>query len=270
MFDEMLKQAANLKGMPATTNNSLPFLDLREGSRRIRLLPDPANPQLPLMGPVVLEAWMTFKRNDKEIRRPVFVDEQTRSLLPPQIAEGVKLQAFINVYDKTLVVRRENGVIYPNSMNQYVVEGKEIAERPTRRNEVVVLKGSVSQRGGRGLFNDLDDLSRTTFDEETGALIPLSTVDLQIRTVGQGLLTKRTITVHAADRTVLDPEAYARVYDLFAYCKPWPVQAVKALLAGEEYDTVVKDYRIPLAPNMQALEAPQASPAKAEVADELF
>jgi hypothetical protein len=276
MFDEMLKAAANLKGVSATgSGGALPFLDLREGSRRIRLLPNPANPEQPMMGPVVLEAWVTLKRGEKEIRRPIFVDESTRKLLPAAVAESVKLQAFINVFDKTLVVRRENGVVYPNAVNQYVVEGKELSERPARRNEIVVLKGSVSQRGGRGLFNDLDDLSRTTFDEDTGKLIPLSTVDLQIKTVGQGLLTKRTITVHSADRNPLPENALdAGVYDLYTYCKPWPADAVRAVVAGEDYDTIVKEYSIPVVPLLQPIARPAAVQAavvgQVVVADELF
>jgi len=273
MFDAMLKQAEDLRGAGSAVGGSLPFLDLREGSRRIRLLPSLGVPEMPRMGPVVLEAWLTLKRGDKEIRRPVFVNERTRQLLPPAVAESVKLQAFINVFDKTFVVRRENGVIYPNAMNQYVVEGKQLTESPERRNEVVVLKGSVSQRGGRGLFNDLDDLSRTTFDEETGNLIPLSMVDLQIKTAGQGLLTRRTITVYAADRTPL-PEAvvYGQYYDLFEYCKPWPAEALSAVLAGGDYDAVVKEHGILTAPTLIAAAKPGAAAAvvKAVAVDELF
>ena len=92
MFDVMLKQAEDLRGAGSAVGGSLPFLDLREGSRRIRLLPSVGVPEMPRMGPVVLEAWLTLKRGDKEIRRPVFVNERTRQLLPPAVAESVKLQ----------------------------------------------------------------------------------------------------------------------------------------------------------------------------------
>ena len=120
-FGSMMKSA---KGAETATNggNRMPnvFLDVKEGKRTFRFIPDLSNPGEPLQGEIVLSLWMPVKRDGIMVERRVFIDDAGRRILPETIREKIKNRFFLNVYDRTRVVKLEDGsVIYPNPKNEY-------------------------------------------------------------------------------------------------------------------------------------------------------
>ena len=97
-------------------------------------------------------------------------------------------------------------------------------------------------------MNDIDDLSKTLFDEEGTKLIPITEVDIEMVTRGTGMATTRT--VHPGMNREPFPKGALELptYDLKSFTKPWPVPALKALLDGAEYSEVMKNFNLVVVP----------------------
>jgi hypothetical protein len=260
-FGNMMKSAMS-SDTTSNGGNRMPnvFLDVKEGKRTFRFIPDVNNPGEPLQGEIVMSLWMPVKRDGIMVERRVFIDDSARRVLPDTIREKIKNRFFLNVYDRTRVIKMADGsVVYPNPKNEFWKKdgdrNAQIADiRPEPNNAIMVLEGSVSFRTDRrgGLLNDIDDLSKTLFDEEGTKLIPITEVDIEMVTRGTGMATTRT--VHPGMNREPFPKSALElpVYDLKAFTKPWPVQAIKALLDGAEYNEVLKNYNLVIVPQLSS------------------
>jgi hypothetical protein len=249
------------------------FLDVREGKRTFRFIPDPKNPGEPLQGEIVLSVWMPVMKDGKLVERRVFIDEAGRKLLneadkaagrdgDTAWASKIKRRFFLNVYDRTRVVKLADGnMVYPNLKNEYWQKGQDgkvsqVAGQAEPNNTVMVLEGSVSLRADRrgGLLNDLDDLSKMIYDDSGTKLVPITQVDIEMVTKGTGLATTRT--VHPGmnrEKFPVDP-ATLSIYDIKGFTKAWPVDALGALIHGSEYGEVIKNFGLLMVPQVMSAE----------------
>jgi hypothetical protein len=261
-------------------NGKNPFIDVREGKRVVRFLPDPAQPNEPLLGQTVLSVWMTVKKGEADVMRRIFVDYSARSVLPKQYNEAIRRRFFMNVLDKSMVVKLDDGsLIYGNNQNQFMVsQNGELVpvtdRKPARNMQIMVLEGSVSSGQGRnGLLNEIEELSKSVFDEDTNELIPITKVDIELVTRGKGLNTNRAVYV-GANRDAIPAEVLKMpLYDIDSFAKPFPVDAIKDLLKGSDYTEVLKAYNLTAMPKLieraETGTRPVVStePAKAPVAE---
>jgi|694.fasta_scaffold07428_11 hypothetical protein len=238
-------------------NGKNPFIDVREGKRVVRFLPDPAQPNEPLLGQTVLSVWMTVKKGEADVMRRIFVDYSARSVLPKQYNEAIRRRFFMNVLDKSMVVKLDDGsMIYGNNQNQFMVsQSGELVpvtdRKPARNMQIMVLEGSVSSGQGRnGLLNEIEELSKSVFDEDTNELVPITKVDIELVTRGKGLNTNRAVYV-GANRDPIPAEILKLpLYDIDMFAKAFPTDAIKDLLKGMDYSEVLKAYEISAMPRL--------------------
>lgn len=252
-FGKMIQEAQQAS-VSAGSAKSM-FLDLHEGVRIIRFLPDPVNPLEPLLGPTVLHVWLKVMRGGVEVQRRIFVDNETRRLLPESVQESVRRRFFINVYDKSKVVKLEDGsTVYANLQNQFIQvnkgEARVMTDPPALNNSVVILEASVSGgQGAGGMLNDMESLAMSALDADNN-LIPITQIDFQITTRGKGLQTKRHVYL-GTNRDPLAQSVYdLPVFDLANFAKPYPAAAIRDLIKGEDYGEVVKAYNVTVMPQL--------------------
>jgi len=272
-----------------SSNGKNPFIDVREGKRVIRFLPDPQNTSEPLLGQTVLSVWITAKKGEVDVMRRIFLDYSARSLLPKQYNDGVRRRFFMNVLDKSMVVKLDDGsLIYGNNQNQYLTSQSGevvpvIGKKPERNMQVQVLEGSVSSGQGRnGLLNEIEELSKSVFDDDTNELIPITMVDIEIVTRGKGLNTNRAVYVGANRDPIPSDVLSLPMYDIEGYAKPFPPDAIKDLLKGMDYTEVLRAYNITAMPRLletsknvadvvkSAIDSPKSKTASVPSADTLF
>lgn len=261
-FGKMLNNAVT-GASSGGSNNRMPnvFLDVREGKRTFRFIPDPNNPQEPLQGEIVLSLWMPVKRADVMQERRIFIDDASRKLIPEALKEKIKRRFFLNVYDRTRVIKLEDGtILYPNLHNAYFQKNSMTQKteqvsglQPKPNNSVMVLEGSVSlsatsTRGG--LLNEIDALSRTIYNDDGTTLIPITSVDIEMVTRGTGLATARSVHPGMNREPFPVEPSTLQVYDLANYTRPYPAQAIQALLNGADYGDIIKEYNIPMMPQL--------------------
>lgn len=293
-FGNMLKSASmNEESSSNVSGNRMPnvFLDLKDGKRTLRFIPDKNNPGEPLPGEIVYSVWMPVLKDGQMVSRRVFVDDAGRKALndadraagregDKAYAYGIKPKFFMNVFDRTRVIKLPDGtIVYPNTKNEYWVKvdkgQRQITDiRPEPNNAIMILEGSVSLRsGGRntGLLNELDDLSKTIYNDDGDKLLPITEVDIE-------LITKTGATWRDTSRQVrpgFNREPFPEMalslplYDLKAFTKPWPVEAINALLKGNDYAEVIKQHGLTVMPQLaQPSSAPTATASSDD--DEIF
>lgn len=260
-FGKMLNSAVSESANNGQSRMPNVFLDVREGKRTFRFIPDPANPREPLQGEIVLSLWLPVKRGDATVERRIFINDAMRKMIPENLQEKIKRRFFLNVYDRTRVVKLEDGtIVYPNLQNQYFAKdstGKTSQltnVTPKPNNTVMVLEGSVSFRqvaGRGGLLNELDDLSKTIYDDDGTSLIPITNVDIEMVTRGTGLSTTRSVHPGMNREPFPVPSESLQVYNLSAYTKAYPEDALKALLSGTDYNDVIRAYGLQIMPQLK-------------------
>lgn len=264
-FGNMMQNAMN--GISNGESRSLPnvFLDVRAGKRTFRCLPDPKDATLPMQGSIVLSVWIPVAKDGVTVERRIFIDDAGRQALPEEIRENIKRRFFLNVYDKTRVVKLPDGsILYPNLAMQYFKRSAGVITqvtdvRPEPNNAIMVLEGSVSLRpnaGRSGLLNELDTLSKTLWSADGNSLIPLPNVDIEMVTEGTGLSTTRKV-YPGINQEPLSPEALKLpVYNLDEFTKPYPPEMIQELLAKVDYAEVMKRYNRPSVPSLVNLNQP--------------
>ena len=255
-FSKMIQSIPTYSSPNAASQSSV-FINTREGKRVIRFLPDPMNPSEPMVGPTVLSVWMPVSKNGQLVQRRIFVDSWTRGVLPTKVNEAVRCRFFMNVLDKSMIVKLENGsVVYANNQNQFIttVDGqtKTLTDyRPERHMAIQVLEGSVSSGEGRnGMLNDIEELSKTIFDDETNKLIQITAVDIEIITRGKEIKTTRSVHVGVNRDPIPENLLSAPRFDLTKFARPFPMDAVKDLVKGADYAEVCKAYNIEVMPKL--------------------
>jgi hypothetical protein len=256
--------------------------EVKGGPRKIRLLPElRADGTLNLLAteteyrflevwmPVMVDGTMKPRRIILDYQNPwknpywLLVAEPTEYKSPQRKAQRHKFAT--NVIDLTPVLTDENGrYVYPDEKGVYRLsaQGKfvdVVKGTPTPLNKVRILESSAGDKGGRHFLQSLIDSVEDLQDSDMNPRQPHE-ADLLIKVTGIDIDTRRA--VRATSNFAPLPEAllYAPRYDLASWTKPWHDDAVKALIAGADFNEVVEAFNIKLYPELATVEETPVAP----------
>lgn len=238
----------NFAGGSDLPKDPWPFMDMGQGKRVFRLLPamdDSTNPEEEV---AALSLWVPVVQAGQARNRRVFIDPDTRSAIAainPELAKRAQRRFFINVFDRTPVVKVEHYVIYPDPERKYYKGFKDnrtpVDGKPAPNNAIVILEGSLG--GEKSLMAEILSL-RGDVQDSDGNVLPLTAFDIELTTRGEKL-DKVTKAYAGINREPLPQDVLtAPRYDLRSYARPWPKDAVLALLDGADYDETISKYNI--------------------------
>jgi hypothetical protein len=155
----------------------------------------------------------------------------------------------INVWDRTKVLFGPSGeIVYPNEKDKYflTIDGKrvEITGTPTPLNKVRVFESSAGKEGGKHvlqqLMNYVGAISHPTDEDEVK--LHLHEFDLAVKITGEGTDTVRTIQPGNNFTPITEEMYLAPRYNLEDWAKPWPHDALDALLDSEDFSEVMERF----------------------------
>lgn len=266
--------------------------EVKGGSRRIRLLPE-----LDTDGKLVvgddgkintetesrfLEVWLNVMIDGSIKPRRVILDwrnpwdnpywrlvaDPTEKGSPERKAQRQKFA--INVVDLTPVITDENDrYVYPdeNGVYRLSAQGKfvDVADgKPAPLRKVRILEQSAGNKGGKHFLQQLISAVAGLEDGNMEQRQPHE-VDLLIKIEGIDVDTTRSLRPTANFNPLPDELIYAPRYDLEAWTRPWPDDAVEALINGADFNEVVEQWNITLFPELkEAIEPVEEAPTKAK------
>lgn len=233
----------------AIVRDPWPFMDMGQGKRVFRLLPDPdGDVNTPADEVVAYSLWLpTVRRGDNVKSVRVFTDWSIKASLPEELAKKVQKRFFINVYDRTPVIRQESYVLYPDHDRKYWKGTKanrtEVTEKPAPNNSIMILEGSLG--GNKSLMAEIMSLYGDVQNND-GDVLPMTAFDIELSTRGTQL-DKVTKAFGGINREPLTQKIITLPrYDLVSWTRAWPNDAILEILGGADFDEVVKNYGIQL------------------------
>ena len=171
---------------------------------------------------------------------------------------------YVNVLDRSLVLKDEDGKVlweetYLTKDGEVKDEYKQYGE-PSPNNLVMILEQSSGKVGvgANHFYQNLLDAGKTLKNRK-GKPIPITACDLRI----VGIKTDKTF----AGFPVIKRQVYPGIdqdevpdmplYDIYSWAKPWPYAAIQAILDGEVYADVIKEYGIQMFPQKEGKETPE-------------
>lgn len=239
------------------------------GRRTIRLLPVVSGGELVLSNgkPFLeqeysyLEVWLEVNIDGKKQNRTIKLDPDkpwdnpywklVASLEDPGSPKRRQpKKVAMNVWNRTKVIKTEHGFVYPNSEGQYLInEFGKLLDKPAEGDEVAadvidVLICPSGMKNGKHMFQQLVN-ALDGYESPDGRLLDGYEFDLQIRISGKGKLVTRTVSAWPNFQKIPDHILFAPRYDLKTWTKPWPDDAVTAVINGADYNEVIKEFNIP-------------------------
>lgn len=226
------------------------------GVRKFRFLPDLKNrdePEIPVKAysmwlPVTINGNLLNGKGEPNKRR-VFFDYGTKQdVIPEYMQTKILSRYFMNVFDLTAVIVADTNpdnadevqLAYPAPDKKYYIGSgkyrKEVTGVAKPNNRIMLLEAPLA------LMNVLLTLPDVNVDDDG---VPLSFLEMTVTaSINVGSDGKDAGAASAAqfkgEKTYWDLPRYN-----LEYFKPYPREAVEALLAGEEYDRVLEEYNIP-------------------------
>lgn len=172
----------------------------------------------------------------------------------------IKWLCALNVYDMTPVIHYEGNIYYPDNskppkyrVQAYIGNGRLVTNpvegEAAPLNKVRILEISTGEPGGKHTFQQLADLASTVEDSD-GLIRRLPEFDLKLTTQGEGIKTIYSIRNTANFKPLSEEVIKLPRYNLHEWLKPWPDDAIVALLDGADFNEVVEEYNITLFPSL--------------------
>ncbi len=253
--------------------------EIREGNKKTGAVlkgPEPAEEVVFLYAwwDVMVDGKMTGRRlmldataDNARFNNPLWKHIQANYEKGDPARKAIKLAFAMNVFDMSPVMRNDKGQLFYQaedgtwSLLAYMNNGKLITDKEvlpanykddefaSPLNAIRILEGSYGERGGKHLFQDFFDLESSVEDSD-GLIRRLPEFDLRLTTTGTGLKTNRSIR-NKNNFKPLDPSVYALpTYDLATWSKGWPDEAIERLIDGEDYNTIVEEYKLVTFPTL--------------------
>lgn len=261
--------------------------EVKGGSRKIRLLPElDANGNVAIGEdgkPIAatesrfLEVWIDVMVDGQMKPRRIILDwrkpfnnpywnliaNPTEKGSPQRKAQRQKFA--INVVDLTPVIQDENGrYVYPDEEGVYRLSAQgqfvDVPEgKPQPLRKVRILEQSAGDAGGKHFLQQLIDAVSQLEDGEGEPRQPHE-VDLLIKVTGIDVETRRSLRPTANFNALSDELIHAPRYNLDEWTKPWPDEAVIALLNSADFNEVVEQFNIKLFPELVTPNTDEVTP----------
>lgn len=275
-FGSAAKKSVSAKKDFKPTDNI--FMDIKRGTRLFRVLGDEIRYKVIWVAKESDGTWVPkfgYNPADRREARPIVVsvfnpatDEWVGNAYDNPLMQWIednfsedeqegmyaKEQFYVNVLDRTPAKLDGDVIYYPDPKNQFPENLKGIPAKVL--NTVKILQGSSGkvrdENGdivGKHLYaNLLRAVESGEVNPDTGNLLMPHEYDLRLVTTGQKTETERKITI-TANREVLDL-SQVKVYDLYSWLKPYPVEFMEEVLSGADWNETVKRYNIKLYPDL--------------------
>jgi len=244
-----------------------PFMSTKAGVRFFQLLPEIGNNAIPQEPVIAFHYWTKVMVGGKEANRRVFVahryenpirQKEIDSGVAEKDAKGAGVRFFLNVWDKTPVIKRDGqSVVYADAKNEYFgytdgaitkLDGK--LKEPN--NAVMILEGSAGKENGKHMFGKLASLDGDVWDAEEKETLPMHMFGLRLKVTGVGTDTDYTFTT-TNDRGLalpVDELATLARYDFSGFAVAWPNEALEEIVNGSDFNEVVKQFNIKTFPTL--------------------
>lgn len=223
-----------------------------------------------------VEIWWAFMVDGKERKNRFWIDWQGDGRWDNPFWELAKAtekgseerKAFrehflINVVDKTPVIFDNQGYpVYPDESGKYVVTAlgtllkEPMKGDPEPLNQIRILQGTSGRTNppGKHFYQDFVNLIGTVENPDNPKLVyNMHEFDISINVHGAGRDTQRSANPTLNLKPLPDSLVYAPRYDLATWAKPWPNEAIEAVLAGKDYNDVMAEYGIQQYPQLKAV-----------------
>lgn len=251
------------------------------GNRRIRLLPELDN-EGNLVKPMeaatetrFLEVWLPVTSEGQQKRGRIILDWRKPWSNPywelvakptekgSQARTAMRQKFALNVLDRTPVYFTAEGVaVYPDENGAYRLnpQGKIIQftpdGKPTPLNQVRILEQTTGDPGGKHFFQLIVDAIAGLEDGDGNTREPYE-VDLQISVKGIDKMVRRGVRALSSFSKLDDVFVFAPRYNLEQWLRPWPDEAVIAVINGADFNEVVTTFGLTLYPELKVQEKPE-------------
>jgi hypothetical protein len=145
----------------------------------------------------------------------------------------------------------DGSILYPDSKMKYPVGSESIVAQ--RMNKVQILQGSSGNPRdedgnfkGKHLYRDLLETAENQLDVE-GNPRNIIDYDMRLNTSGKGIDTKRSFSVIPGADEVIDWSTY-KTFDIASWKRPWDFGAIRTLMAGGDYNELLKMQNLTMYP----------------------
>lgn len=226
------------------------FMDTHSGNRKFRMFSDETEF-------FFLSAWWpcTVNGNNKNVR--FFLDYKRRwenpfweflaKTYPPksQQRRAMKVNFALNVYETTQTIISETGALYfQDERGRFLdLETNKVVEgTPTPLNRVRILEGTAGDLPGKHLYAKLVSACTGIVDPDENPIKPHE-VDMILKTTGTTMDNTERAFVTSSNFKPLPAEVLQLPrWDIPTWATPWPDEAVIALLNGEDFTEVAKNF----------------------------
>ena len=221
------------------------------------------------------EIWWKFNIEGKEVQRNIITSwaKAYKNPVYDKICElyddkdtnkpKPRLKFAVNVYDRSPVVITEKGIAIQNDNREFVLaDGSKVKGSPQPLNKIRVLEGSDGKTDNgkhmrakfTALYGTVDRASEDELFAEPDPLF-LHEFDIKIKVAGLGKDVQRDFFPGNNKEPLTKEVLLLPRYNLTEWLTPWPEDMLQRLVDGEDYNELIKEYKIVRFPRLMNDEA---------------